>query len=189
MIHIDNTYISLVKDINREYSILSPNSYHPFSPADPHMATGHYSKLNFRKKDNIGYIKHKYNNLWLFDTPTGPVFAPPQQGDYYKMYPGVYWIEYLNEYTFLIYKPLRYGDKRIFFLKYKHVKDEIHISWEKDLLNATIFTYDYVPWKDFLNHGRFSSYKYHLNTKAMSKAYSQNWLRQSRFTRLTSFAK
>ena len=158
--NINTLSIILVRDIYKEQFILSPGAYHPFSPAK-HNLNDIYLQINHRRKDHLCYIKYKNKDLWLYEKNGKPVFLPLhcKKYGYDYDYPTVYWIEYIKEPTFIMYKPKGYNNPELYYLQYKEDNDKIIVSWEKDIKKATIFSFTPAHNEELVNDNRSSMWR------------------------------
>jgi len=157
---IDKVSIILVRDIYKEQFLLSPNAYHPFSPAK-HNLNDIYLKISNRRKDHMCYIKYKNKDMWLYEKNGKPKFLPLhcKKNGYDHHYPTVYWLEYLKEPTFVIYKPKGFNNPGIYYVKYKEDNEKIIIKWVKNINNSTIFSFNPEHNEEIINDNRSSKWR------------------------------
>ena len=154
--YIDDASIILLRDIYKENFKLTPNAYLPYSLTVYNIDKAGYSRLDLEKKDHICYIKHKHKDLWLYVINNKPVWRPLHAVHYNKdkiKYPTVFWLYYLKESTFAIYKPFTYNSMEVNYIKYN--KKTGNISFVTDVYDATIFSYEKTRWRDFLTNNRW----------------------------------
>ncbi len=142
----------IVRDIVPEYFSLTPTAYHKFAPIEYGLQKGRYLHIDLRKGDQIGYIKHKTRNLWLYDRYGKTEFLPLhiEKHKFYFAQPTVCWIKYLREPTFVIYKQSRYGVNKSQYLRYTEGNGKMKLQWVNNVNNATVFNYNFVDWKEYL---------------------------------------
>ena len=126
-------------------------------------------RVEFYRRDMLGYIKKKKEDLWLYDLPDGhsndklgehSQFKRLQKGLFTTKDPLPVWFEYLKNNQFLVYKYQGRGlDKvaknvvdrvdNVLYLYYEQKGNNIIIKWLSDITLATRFTFETINWDDF----------------------------------------
>lgn len=171
MINIRDTIFDIVRSTNIQYIKLSHGAYFPFAPADADIVKGNYFPINFLKNEIVGYIKHKYNNTWLYGNLKQKygIFLPIHKDTYSltnaNKQPTLCWLQYLCKGIFVIYRTYGYGLEKIDFLKYIKAKDKTKdddiMLWVKNMKDATKFTYDPFTHEDVIHNNRLGSCLYY----------------------------
>lgn len=143
MVDINQINITLMRDFRKEYFNLPPNVYLEFSPVMS-LNTHEYPVIDPNRKDPTCYIKHKYKDLWVYEENNNLIFKPLQKdirsfGKYVP--PKVFFLEYIEEPIFFIYKPLGFGVPKISYLYYIEISNKIYITWVDYFDDATKFKF------------------------------------------------
>jgi hypothetical protein len=114
-----------------------------------------YQKVNFIKKDPLGYIKVKDADVWLYekrddDGTSGKLyFNTLQKGLFSDTPPLVCWFSYAYQNVFFVYRPISYGFDGVLFMIYEVIDGRIHIKWTKNQDEVTYFKFDLIPLIDY----------------------------------------
>ena len=171
--YIEDASIILIRDFRKEDFYILPNSYLPYSLTKYNIDKDGYSRLDFERKNHLCYIKHKHKDLWLYVIDNKPVWKPlhpvhynqdkihyprryARRSEALPHYPTVFWLYYLKESTFAIYKPFTYNSMEVNYIKYN--KKSGDISFVTDVYDASIFSYKKIRWADFIHHNRWRHY-------------------------------
>lgn len=167
MINIHDTIFDIVRSTNMQYIKLAMGAHFSFAPADIDIEKGNYFPINFLKNEDVGYIKHKHNNTWLYGDLKKKygVFLPIHKDKYSltnaNKQPTVCWLQYLCKGVFIVYRPHGYGLEGIDFLKYYKTKNGPILMWVEDMDDATNFTYKTVSHEDIVHNNRVGSFLYY----------------------------
>lgn len=154
MINIETLPIILIKDIKREYFTIpktKPLNYAPIIDIDRY----HYPIVSLIKKDPVCYIKHKTQDLWLYQNINGDLeFTYLQRNhDGFEAFiqPLFFFINYLEVPTFIMYRPVRFNSNYFMYLVCDiNIDNKINLYWTDKIQYATRFTYDIIKWKEYL---------------------------------------
>jgi hypothetical protein len=149
--NIKDIKIEFTKSYKKEYTNFSTTNKYDFSPIYPNeclkyvktnIPCGIYLPVEFTKRNLLGYIKMKNNDIWLYDDKFDNLTIDDLTG--YNKQPLVCWFEYIDNNKFLVYKYKNYGE--IYYLQYNDKNNSIIWSNSKQL--ATIFTFYVINWND-----------------------------------------
>ena len=164
MLNINNISITLMRDFEKEYFNLPNNTYLNYSPVT-NIDDYTYKTISLNKKDTLCYIKHKTKELWIYEEDNKLIFKPLQKSNLYTLYkqPTVFFIEYVVEPVFFIYKPLGIGNPNILYLNYND--NSVLLKWVNTYENATKFMFSELnlEWPEFITQNFSSPYSIESN--------------------------
>lgn len=159
---VEKLGIEFIKSYEREHNEDNQNQFLDYSPLEG--TDKMYPVVEFRRKDPIGYMKIKDQDLFLqtngkfTEIKENPVNRPPNCNQY-KVQPLVLWFEYLYERVFVIYRFSDFGlngirkrrnvrkqDQNYYYLQYSEGGGKIQLKWTEQLKDATKFRYGEIIW-------------------------------------------
>lgn len=148
--NINDIKIEFVKSYHKENNENNMNQFYDFYPlADTDKI---YPLVEFRRKDPLGYIKIRGNDLFLHRDNKLSLISGECP---YVTQPLVIWFSYLYERIFVVYRFYGQGLNNIYkkrdpqnfyYLNYKEDDKKIYIKWTKSLEDATKFQYSEIIW-------------------------------------------
>lgn len=164
MLNINNISIKLMRDFEKEYFDLPNNTYLNYSPIAP-IATSTYKTISPNKKDTLCYIKHTTKELWIYEEDNKLIFKPLQKSNLFTKYvqPCVFFLEYIVEPVFFIYKPLGIGKPNVAYLYYND--NSVILKWVDTFDQATKFMFSELnlEWPEFITQNLLSPYSIDVN--------------------------
>ncbi len=154
MISIESLPILLLKDYRQEYFTLPKSQGSNFAPVI-NIDTYSFPAVSLIKKDPLCYIKHKTKDLWLYENKDGSLEFKHLQRDYegfatFKQ-PTFFFIDYLEEPTFILYRPVKYGVNYFLFLVCDlGPGNNMDLYWADKAQYATRFFYNIIEWREYL---------------------------------------
>lgn len=152
-ININNLSITLMRDYKKEFFNIPQSCYLNFSPiAEPNVYT--YKTILLNKKDPLCYIKHKTKDLWVYEENDGKLVFKQIHVNNRSLctdvtnkcstmmeQPKVFWIEYVEEPVFVLYKTFGPGVEKVAYLEYVEINNSIYMHWVYDFTYATKFSF------------------------------------------------
>jgi len=153
---INKLSIVFLRDYVKDWFYISNTNYLNYSPvAEPEKET--YKITHPDRHDSVTYIKHKYQDKWLYYTDNKLQFKPLQLShtifsEPYYHQPLVLYFMYIGDAYFFLYRNYHFADRDIDYVMYSEKDGKINIRFTKNKEDATIFRYKYIKWKEELNH-------------------------------------
>lgn len=153
MYKLDKAPFLLMRDIKPERFSLPPNSPFPFHPFVD-LGSLNYRTISPAKKDPVTYVKLKDENLWLYENKDGTLRFNHLERFYtgfvpYKN-PQVFWLNYIYEQTFIMYKPTGNTVASTKYVYYNDDNGTIVFKWVDNAYEATFFYFGEMEWEEFL---------------------------------------
>jgi hypothetical protein len=149
ILNVDNLAITLMRDYHKETLSVRPNIYLNYQPVvQTDVPT--YRTVSLTKKDPNCYIKLEKRDLWVYEEGDKLVFKPLHQDNWSLCtgscsssikQPQVFFIEYVEEPMFVLYKNVAMGDPNVLYLEYVEVNNYIYMHWVSGFTYATKFTF------------------------------------------------
>jgi len=150
------------RDFEKEYFEAPKNAYLNYEPWDIKQKVGTFPKVHFNRKDPTCMMVYKNGpeklnptegkELWLYEKNNKFVFQELEciKNGFDTKPPLIFWVEYLKEPTFILYKTVGFGITQKFFLVYKETNGYIYMGWTQDIKQATPFSYSTdVDWNEY----------------------------------------
>ncbi len=150
--NIDRLSVEFYRGFEKEFFRPPKNSYLNYKPWDLKQRFGTYPKAMFQKKDPTCFIRLKNTDLWLYEKDNEFKFMKihMKEDGFDLEQPLLFWVDYLKEPTFLLYKIVGFGIPRNYFLKYNERDGKIVMNWVTDMKNCTVFSQnDNVKWWEY----------------------------------------
>lgn len=145
---IDTINIEFLKSIEKEVNIELPNKSYTFYPL--YGTNDIYPKIEFNRKDSVGYIKQKNSSKWFYDDEVD--FDYLKQSLFTVKRPRVVWFTYPREGEFIVQKYIGQNiegvmkiDNNTLYLVYSHNG----LKWSSNINDATKFVFDKIKWSSF----------------------------------------
>lgn len=156
--HLKDIPIEFIKDYQKEHNPILPNMSYNFQTLDHTNNT--YPKVEFQRKDPVGYIKLKNSSKWFYEDKSDFDFI--RCGNFASLQPIVVWFEYVRENEVIAYKLVSNDIKRknrdyqskeqsfsnVKYLHYEYKNNQVKLSWVNNINLATKFIYEKVKWSD-----------------------------------------
>ena len=155
-VHVETAKVEFMRDYILEYNEVFPNKGYSYEPLL--NTNGVFPKVEFTRKDPLGYMKIKGANLWLHEN--GKLyFDYIRQSDFYYRQPLVLWFEYVRERECIAYRYRGYGVEKVMkkiydnqtnvlYINYKEENGRIVVKWVEDRGDATKFVFDKIKWNE-----------------------------------------
>ena len=148
----DKLKIEFVRDYEKEYFIAPKTNYLNYYPWDTQYEEGVYPRVMFSKKEPMCIIKQKNKDLWLYNNINKFYFGKLKciKNGFDILPPQLFWIEYIKDNTFILYKTVKFGITDKYYLVYRETGDKIYMNWTTNIRDATIFsTQNDVRWNEY----------------------------------------
>lgn len=148
---VNNLSILFIRDYRPEYFNVSSTAYlnyHPFVELNKPI----YKTIHLAKKDALCYIKMKNTEQFVYEKGGKFSFRYLQRDktgfqDYEP--PQPFYLDYLEEPTFILYNHVGVGIQAFNYLIYGERDGKIYMKWTRDSNNATVFKYDDYETNDW----------------------------------------
>lgn len=168
----NNLPIKFIKNMYKETAVYPKTMYLEWAPFADDMEGPRDVETEFHKKDPLTYIKHKDKDLWLYDIEGKLKWAPlhcDKKGFTFKQ-PQPFWVEYLKEPTFFLYKIIGFGKTKKKYLSYKETDKGFQLVWKDYIYDARIFSFE-PGWNQGYLKERYSN-----QALAESVRYKYGWI-------------
>lgn len=154
---IDDLHIEFKKTYKKEFNEAYANKSYSFRPL---LNTNDiYLPVEFNRRDTVGFIKLKGEELWFQDDGKKLYFDIIRYEDYSFKQPKIIWFQYTREQELIIFKYLGYNVESILkkeyekqtnmaYLNYKQDNNKVYMKWVRDVNDATKFLYDKIKWNE-----------------------------------------
>jgi len=152
--------IMFCKDYKKELDVYLKNAYLNYAPINSNINNRLYKKTEFYRKDPITYIKHRRANLWAYQGKDGNLIwdnLQCEKNGFSNKVPQVFYIEYFDNKTFILYINKNFGSDRLLYLKYSENGPTNTIEWTTEIMYATFFHWDTIEWRELTWLGKNSN--------------------------------
>jgi hypothetical protein len=159
ILDINNLSFIMMISYKKESFDIPQTCYLDYSPVSNPSSS--YRTIQPSRQDPLCYIKSLHNDEWLYESPTNTLkFMPLQQyysGFIYYKPPAVFYIDYLANNEFVLYKNESFGNQLVLYIRYDPANNSF--SWVSDKQFATKFKYGTIEWTQLLTNNWDSMHK------------------------------